>query len=203
MPQEQDSGKGPVVRRKTTACMLLALGSNLTSLAGGPAKTLDAATKSLSQSGAVIRAVSRYYHTPAFPEGNGPDFVNAALRIEADWSPAQALEILHDIENELGRLREVRWGERTIDIDLIAYGDCILPNAATQKRWRTLSLEAQMRETPAELILPHPRLQDRAFVLVPLADVAADWEHPLLGLSVGQMLQDLPQTDLDAVRLAE
>ena len=78
-------------------------------------------------------------------------------------------------------------------------GDLVLPDAQTHRRWRELAPEDQARQAPDQLILPHPRLQDRAFVLVPLADVAPDWRHPLSGLSVDQMLQALPAEDVAAV----
>jgi 2-amino-4-hydroxy-6-hydroxymethyldihydropteridine diphosphokinase len=89
---------------------------------------------------------------------------------------------------------------RTLDIDLLAVGDSVLPDAATQDSWRALAPEAQIRTTPDRLILPHPRLQDRAFVLVPLADVAPDWAHPRTGLTVRQMLAALPDSERDAVK---
>jgi 2-amino-4-hydroxy-6-hydroxymethyldihydropteridine diphosphokinase len=107
---------------------------------------------------------------------------------------------LHDIETRFGRRRAQRWGMRTLDIDLLAMGDSVLPDADTQDRWRNLPPDAQIGATPGELILPHPRLQDRAFVLVPLADVAPDWVHPRLGLTVRDMLAALPQADRDAVK---
>lgn len=89
---------------------------------------------------------------------------------------------------------------RTLDIDLVALGDSVLPDGATQDAWRRLPPEAQVRTTPDRLILPHPRLQDRAFVLVPLADVAPDWVHPRTGQTVRQMLDALPAEDRAAVK---
>ncbi|NNK15304.1 MAG: 2-amino-4-hydroxy-6-hydroxymethyldihydropteridine diphosphokinase [Sulfitobacter sp.] len=179
--------------------ILLALGSNLTSSAGSPDETLRAALRSLEKHGAAIRAVSSFYSTPAFPAGNGPDFVNAAVDISADWSAQETLAICHQIEAEMGRQRAQRWGQRTLDLDLIAYGDVVLPDAQTHAEWRKLALDEQISRTPKELVLPHPRMQDRAFVLVPLADVAPDWKHPLLGQTVIQMRDALDPADIKAV----
>lgn len=88
---------------------------------------------------------------------------------------------------------------RTLDLDLIALGDAVLPDAATQAQWRGLDPEAQRRLAPDRLILPHPRLQDRSFVLVPLADVAPDWRHPVLGLTVREMLAARPVAERSEV----
>ena len=146
-----------------------------------------------------VAKISGLYLTSSFPAGSGPDFVNAAIRIETDRAPVEILAILHRIEAAAGRVRTGRWGPRTLDLDLLAVGDLVLPDAATQGRWRALSLADQQRLTPEGLVLPHPRLQDRAFVLVPLADIAPAWVHPLLGLSVAAMLAALSATDRAAV----
>ena len=180
--------------------LLIALGSNLASSVGAPRETLKAALKLLQTSGAVIRATSTFYHTPAFPAGNGPDYVNAAVRITAPWGPVKALGVLHRIEGQMGREREQRWGQRTLDLDLLACDDMVLPDRQTHKIWQELPLEAQIGRVPEQLILPHPRLQDRAFVLVPLADVAPEWVHPLLGKPVRALLDALPERDKAAVR---
>nr|WP_093739111.1 2-amino-4-hydroxy-6-hydroxymethyldihydropteridine diphosphokinase [Sulfitobacter delicatus] len=180
--------------------LLIALGGNLASSVGAPRETLKAALKLLQTSGAVIRATSTFYHTPAFPAGNGPDYVNAAVRVTAPWGPVKALGVLHRIEGQMGREREQRWGQRTLDLDLLACDDMVLPDRQTHKIWRELPLEAQIGRVPEQLILPHPRLQDRAFVLVPLADVAPEWVHPLLGKPVRALLDALPERDKAAVR---
>lgn len=198
--------QGRIVQKKDTsmskhsANIILSLGANLASIIGGPADTLVAAVKSLKKHGAVIRAASQYYHTPAFPAGNGPDYVNSAISCSVPWTPQRTLEVLHGFEDDMGRARVQRWGQRTLDIDLIAYDDLVLPDAETHARWRALPLSDQMTRTPSELILPHPRVQDRAFVLVPLAEIAPDWIHPVTGASVRQMLDALPQADKDAMR---
>ena len=147
-----------------------------------------------------VRA-SRLFRTPCFPRGAGPDYINAAacVTLPGELSPMDLLTILHRIEESCGRERGGRWIGRTLDVDLLAVGDSILPDAFTQSRWRDLPFRDQLRLAPDELILPHPRLQDRAFVLVPLADVAPDWVHPILGLSVIQMIAQRPPEEVATV----
>lgn len=175
---------------------LIALGSNLASGSGTSRQTLEKALSSLAQRGVSIRACSRFFSTRAFPPGSGPDFVNAAAVVDCGGGAAGLLAHLHAVEAELGRVRAVRWGARTVDLDLIAYGAQVSPDVQTQRYWRELPEKAQQAQAPDQLILPHPRVQDRAFVLVPLMDVAPDWTHPLLGKTVRQMHDALS----DAVR---
>jgi 2-amino-4-hydroxy-6-hydroxymethyldihydropteridine diphosphokinase len=181
--------------------LLVAFGANLPFDDRMPSETLWKATEELSREGLSLLGLSRFYATPCFPAGAGPDYVNAAAVIQArgDDDLASILGRLHAVEARFGRKRAQRWGMRTLDIDLLAMADSVLPDAETQDRWRLLPADAQIRTTPDQLILPHPRLQDRAFVLVPLADVAPDWVHPRTGLTVRQMLAALPQADRDAV----
>ena len=149
-------------------------------------------------------AVSRLFATPAFPAGSGPDFVNAAVAVETDLPPEAILALLHEIEAETGRERRERWAARTLDLDLIALGDLMRPDRETLSHWIDLPLDQQMQQTPDRLLLPHPRMQDRAFVLVPLSEVVpAGWRHPLTGHSVDEMLTALPEAEKAGVRPLE
>lgn len=180
--------------------LLIALGANLASPVGPPRQTLEAALDALPQHGLQVVARSRWFRTPAVPQGSGPDFVNGAAVLEGDLTPEAALHALLAIEQALGRHRGRRWAPRACDLDLLAVDDLVLPDRATLARWVALAPDAQGREAPERLILPHPRMQDRGFVLLPLADVAPDWTHPLSGRTVRQMLAALPPAALTGIQ---
>lgn len=179
---------------------LIALGGNATSHDMLPQNMLASAINVLKAELANPLVASPIYRTPAFPPGAGADYANAVIRTDADRPPEALLALLHDIEARFGRVRQARWASRTLDLDLLAVGDLVLPDAATQRRWQALDPARQAREAPPTLILPHPRLQDRPFVLVPMADVAPGWRHPLNGTTVAEMCAALPPADRAAVR---
>lgn len=174
---------------------LICLGSNEFSTFGDPAETVQKAMFLIGELSTFPARCSRLYCTPAFPAGAGPDFVNAAMAINTQLSPAAMLDRLHVIEAQAGRERKQRWGQRTLDLDLIAMDNLICPDRESFQQWLTLDVEAQQAKAPDRLILPHPRLQDRSFVLVPLADVAPDWLHPVLGKTIRQMLAERPEAE--------
>jgi 2-amino-4-hydroxy-6-hydroxymethyldihydropteridine diphosphokinase len=182
---------------------LIALGSNENSVFGDPKETVLKAMEIVAKMSVAPPILSELYSTPAFPAGAGPDFVNAAVVIKTAATPDQLLSQLHDVERMAKRTRNVRWGQRTLDLDLIGVGDAVLPDPQVHAHWRDLSASEQQTDTPDQLILPHPRVQDRAFVLVPLCDVAPDWVHPILLRTAVQMRDALPANDLANITRCE
>ena len=180
--------------------MLIAFGANLETGGFSLTETLLAATKAVVTPEVRVAAMSRLFASPCFPPGAGPDYVNAAAVLETTLTPQGLLAHLHAVEAAFRRERLQRWGRRTLDLDLLAAGDLVLPDRATQTAWRQLAPQDQTKVAPDQLILPHPRLQDRAFVLVPLRDIAPDWCHPVLNLTVTQMLDALDPADIRAVK---
>ncbi|RVV97672.1 2-amino-4-hydroxy-6-hydroxymethyldihydropteridine diphosphokinase [Mesobaculum littorinae] len=172
--------------------VLVALGGNLPLGTQASAASLERALVLLDRPEFRLVRRSRMFRTPAFPAGAGPDFANAAAVFVSALPAERILARLHAVERALGRRRRQRWGPRTVDLDLLAVGGAVLPDALTLRRWQRLPLARQMRETPDRVLLPHPRLQDRGFVLVPLAEVAPGWRHPLSHRSVAEMAADLP-----------
>ncbi len=150
--------------------ILLGLGGNLQSEAGGPAATAEAALQRLAQAGVALEALSPWYESAPIPASDQPWFLNAVAKVSTAKNPEMLLALLHQVEADLGRVRTVPNAARVIDLDLLAYNDLVQPGPP---------------------ILPHPRLQDRAFVLYPLKDVAPGWRHPALGKSVDAMIADL------------
>ena len=193
MPQVTRHGKIGRKSPQLRSLALVAVGSNQGLRNGTPHDTVLNVLKEFPVQVGSIRAASRLFRTPAFPAGSGPDFVNAALAIETELDPAAFLHHLHEIEAQYKRNRTKRWGPRTLDLDLIAVADQILPDPDTYAHWAQLPLAQQMIEAPNGLILPHPRLHERAFVLIPLADVAPQWRHPISGMTVTEMVAALPE----------
>ena len=187
-------------QHKLTNSCLIALGSNLQSSTGTPLETLIFTLRLFNDESLKIRKTSKWYRSPAFPAGAGPDYVNGVVLVETDNDPATILNKLHKIEKSVGRTRDDRWEPRICDLDLLSYNTEIHPDLSTFRKWQDLPMADQKVMTPKLMILPHPRIQDRAFVLVPLRDVAPDWVHPVSGTSVDKMIAALPPDDIDQIQ---
>lgn len=178
---------------------LMALGSNATEDISSCVLLLKEALQRIKAAGAGAPRSGSIWRTPAYPAGAGPDFANACAVLENDLSPRAMLDLLHKVEAAMGRIRRERWGQRVIDLDLLATDGQVLPDRDTVSRWMALPPEDQRRLAPDGLVLPHPRLHERGFVLVPLAEVAPDWCHPLTGKSVRAMLAALDPAETAAI----
>ncbi|MEM9343240.1 MAG: 2-amino-4-hydroxy-6-hydroxymethyldihydropteridine diphosphokinase [Pseudomonadota bacterium] len=182
-----------------TSPAIVAFGSNLGDGNNAPLDTLRDAAQCLMEKGVSFVNQSKSYRTPAVPAGAGPDYVNAVAEIRTDLCAREFLALLHEVEADFGRVRDQRWASRSLDLDLLSYDDVIVPDLATFNAWRALDFRDQQQVSPTEMILPHPRIQDRAFVLVPLAEIAPDWRHPVLNQTAAELCAALPAADRLAV----
>ena len=150
----------------------MALGSNLESRFGDREANLREAVRRIGALGEV-RAVSSFYDTEPVGYLEQPRFLNGALLLETDLDPRTLMRELLAVERAMGRERlgAIAKGPRVIDLDLLLFGDWVL--------WAE------------ELILPHPRMEEREFVLEPLVEIAPEWVHPVLGVTVGELLERL------------
>lgn len=144
------------------------LGGNL----GRPVVAFRRALAALeAEPGVSVLAVSRLWRSEPWGLREQPEFRNAAVRLETSRPPEELLALLRELERRAGRAPGLRWGPRPLDLDLLFHGDTVT-------------------EGPG-LILPHPRLAERTFVLEPLVEVAPDWIHPVHGKRCGQLLAEL------------
>lgn len=160
----------------------MAFGANKAWRGHSPTENIVSAIKTLNDKAIKVRAVSRPWLTPAWPDPSDPPYINACARIETDLPPADLLAALHEIEAGFGRTRDVANAPRALDLDLIDYHGRI--------------------ETGGEggLILPHPRATARAFVLLPLYDIAPRWRDPLSNTPIEALIAALAPADRQAAR---
>lgn len=155
--------------------IIVALGANLPSHFGTPAQTLYAALKAMAERDVWPVQISRIWKTAPVPFVEGqPWYLNAVAAVRTDKDPYALLKTLLSIEEEFGRVRTVRNAPRILDLDLIAYHDQVISDGP-------------------DLLVPHPRMEGRAFVLMPMQDVLDDWNHPVSGRSLDSLIADIPK----------
>lgn len=145
----------------------IALGANL----ADPERTFDFACEQLDRAGATVQQRSALLRTPPMGANAGSEFVNAAIVVQSELTPARLLSLLHDIEQLAGRTRTTVWGPRTLDLDLLLFNDLV-------------------QETP-DLTVPHPLMWFRRFVLEPLVEIVPHWRHPVLQETIKDLWQRL------------
>lgn len=138
----------------------MALGCNLSGAYTSREALLEAALVALPQEGLEVVARSDWWRSAAWPDPEGPEYLNGVTLVRTGLSPTETLAALHRIEARFGRARAEANAARTLDLDLVAHGRSVLEGA---------------------IVLPHPRAHERLFVMGPLAQVAPDWTHPVRG----------------------
>lgn len=150
----------------------IGLGANLPSKYGSPEETLKAAKEALSEVGIIVTAVSKTYCTAPVPISDDPWYHNEVIQVNTDLEPSELLQLLHKIEKDFGRVRTVVNAPRLLDLDLLAYDDYILDEV--------------------DIVVPHPRMHERAFVLYPLRDINPEWTHPKTNVRIDALIDLLP-----------
>ncbi len=153
--------------------ILVGMGGNLESARfGSPVNTLCAAVAALREHRIRILRRSAWYRTESVPRSDQPWFINSVILLATELQADDLLMVLQALEEQFGRIRSEPNAARVLDLDVLDY-------------------QGEVRETPS-LVLPHPRLHQRRFVLAPIAEIAPEWRHPISGLSAVQLITRLP-----------
>jgi len=159
------------------SCIYIAFGANLSN----PKSTFVAAVKALEERGVTILKMSSLWQSPAWPAGsNQPDYINACAEVDFLGSARELLDILHTVEAEFGRERSVKNAARTLDLDLLDFQGHIITDKSG-------------------MIIPHPRMLSRGFVLFPLSEIASDWVDPVKIVNIWDWIAMLPLSDVSQI----
>ncbi len=174
---------------RNSKVIFVGLGANTTGSWGPPQTTLSAAVKRLESAGLLLHARSSSYLSNPIGYVRQAQFLNEVLVVESSLTPLALLRLFKQLEREAGRRLGSRWGPRPLDIDILDYRGKILNQPA-------------IRTHRTGLILPHPSICARGFVLRPLAEITPNWRHPMSGLTVRALLARNPQLARGVRRLA-
>ncbi len=161
--------------------IFIALGANRAYRRATPVENLNSALAALDAAEVTVTATSRAWRSPAWPDPSDPPFINGCAALRTRLGAENLMDRLHEIEKAFGRTRSVRNAPRSMDLDLIDYRGVV-----------------RTSERDNALILPHPRAVQRAFVLLPLKDIAPDWREPGTGRDLDTLIARLPRTDREA-----
>lgn len=166
--------------------IFIGIGANLPSATHAtPLAACVAAVAALDAAeGVRVLGVSRWFESAPVPVSDQPWFINGVAQIETDLSPAALLELLHGIEIGFGRVRGMRNAPRVLDLDLLAYDDVLISGAGS------------VSDSVSDMEIPHARLHQRAFVVLPLSDLAPNWVHPALGKKLKDLAAKLPKDQI-------
>ena len=185
---------------------LISFGANLDSEFGSPMDGLKYAINEFSMFGFNVRQQSKWYSSLSYPDPKDPKYINGCLEMFCEFEPFEVLTKLKNIEKRMGRTTDERWSSRTCDFDILSCRSSknfILPSKKVFRYWFSLPLDKQLKMRPNELVLPHPRMQDRSFVLIPLYDIQPNWIHPVLGVRLISMIDKLSAEQRLAVSIIE
>jgi 2-amino-4-hydroxy-6-hydroxymethyldihydropteridine diphosphokinase len=165
---------GATGNKHKISMIFIGLGANLDSVRfGPPLATLEAAVRALDSTECRVTVQSGWFCSSPVPLSDQPLYINGVIQLETELSPTALLRRLHQIEDDFGRDRGVPNAARVLDLDLLVYHDSIL-------------------EDPRGPLVPHPRMHQRAFVLLPLFRLTPEWIHPRLGLNIHTLIDALP-----------
>lgn len=156
----------------------IGLGANLNSIHGTPDQALRKCPELFKKYNIKVTAFSSIWKSAPVPISDQPWYHNAVCLIETDLNPRALLDALANIEEDAGRVRDIKNEPRVLDLDILFYEDEVIDNG---------------------LIIPHPRLHERAFVLFPLQEIAQNWVHPILQNTLNDMIADLPEQQIERI----
>jgi 2-amino-4-hydroxy-6-hydroxymethyldihydropteridine diphosphokinase len=187
----QNMLRGVTVQLGARGKILAGFGANCPGPWGSPAETIGRGLREMESAGVRVAAVSPFYETAAIGRARQPPYVNAVAVLETDLPAEALLRLFKRVERQAGRRGGRPWGPRALDIDIVDYKGLV-------RHWRA-GKGAFARAGARPLVLPHPLAHERPFVLAPLADIAPDWRHPVLGKSARDLLRRLPDGGQGAV----